>query len=541
MTYVEFFSLLGGVGLFLFGMSIMSTGLKNSCGDNLQTILEHATTNKYLAVIVGCAMTILIQSSSATDVMVIGFVNSGLMTLMQAIGVIMGANIGTTITAQITAFNISTFTPILLFTGTIMFMFSKNNLTKHIGSVIMGFGMLFQGITIMKAAIAPLSKSAEFVDFMTTLSNPVVALLFGILFTAIVQSSSSSTVIFQAFAVQGLISFDIAVYLIIGAAIGSVTPNILASFAANRNGKRTAILNLLFNLIRTAIVITLINLFPHLLTLIKDLSPDNVARQIANAHTIFACTAVLIELPFTTQIVNLTYKIFPQNEEETKDMEERKLIYMTQFKNIPPAVAIHQAQLETARMGTIAAENFKDAVTCFFHYDEELAEKVKHQEETVNILNHSIAAKMTELQALELTADNLRRLSSITITVTDIERISDHAENIIEYAAMMKSKKAKLSKAGKKELTEMYENTIAAIELSIEIFKTENYTYLDKIEALEAKVDKEEKDLINNHVRRLMKADCDPYTGAIFSDIVTDFERCADHAINIAYALKERN
>ena len=211
MSIVGIFSLLGGVGLFLLGMSIMSSGLQNACGDNLQTILEHATKNKVIAILVGLGMTLLIQSSSATDVMVIGFVNSGMMRLTQAIGVIMGANIGTTITAQITAFNLSAFTPFMLFIGVVMWMFMKQNLVKHIGSVIMGFGMLFQGITMMKAAIAPLSQSDGFVDFLSTLDNPALALLFGIAFTALLQSSSSSTVIFQAFAMQGLLDYHVAV------------------------------------------------------------------------------------------------------------------------------------------------------------------------------------------------------------------------------------------------------------------------------------------------------------------------------------------
>ena len=280
MNIAQILSLLGGVGLFLFGMSIMSTGLKNSCGDNLQVILEKATTNKFVAVLVGLLMTVLVQSSSATDVMVIGFVNSGMMKLAQAIGVILGANIGTTITAQITAFNIATFTPFLLFIGAVMYLFMKNNLTKHIGSVIMGFGMLFQGITIMKAAIAPLSQSDVFVNFLRTLRNPFIALLFGIAFTALLQSSSSSTVIFQAFVAQGLLEYNIAVYLIIGAAIGSVTPNLLASLTANRNGKRSAILNLLFNIIRALVIIVIINFTP-LLRWIQSTSADP-ARQIAN-------------------------------------------------------------------------------------------------------------------------------------------------------------------------------------------------------------------------------------------------------------------
>ena len=537
MTIAQILSLLGGVGLFLFGMSIMSTGLKNSCGDNLQVILEKATTNKAVAVFVGLLMTVLVQSSSATDVMVIGFVNSGMMTLAQAIGVILGANIGTTITAQITAFNIATFTPFLLFIGSVMYLFMKNNLTKHIGSVIMGFGMLFQGITIMKGAIAPLSSSAVFVNFLTTLKNPLLALLFGIAFTALLQSSSSSTVIFQAFVVQGILDYDVAVYLIIGAAIGSVTPNLLASLTANRNGKRSAILNLLFNVIRALVIIIIINVTP-LLSWIQSTSADP-GRQIANTHTIFAILAVILLLPFTDYIIKLTYTFIPELPEETRASEDRQLVFMTQVNNVPPNMAIHQAQLEAARMGAIAAENFENAIDCFFDYSPEKVEDVEEREETVNILNHAIQDAMVKLQALDLTPENLRRISAITIAVTDIERISDHAENIIEYATRMKNKKTKLSKKAAKELKEMADNSMEVVELAIDTFASENYDNLESIEKIESKVDKQEKQLINHHIERLMENKCEPIAGVIFSDMVTDLERCADHAINIAYALKE--
>ncbi len=537
MTISDILSLLGGVGLFLFGMSIMSTGLKNSCGDNLQVILEKATTNKFVAVLVGIAMTVLVQSSSATDVMVIGFVNSGMMTLAQAIGVILGANIGTTITAQITAFNIATFTPFLLFIGAVMYLFMKNNLTKHIGSVIMGFGMLFQGITIMKAAIVPLSTSVAFTNFLSGLTNPFVALMFGIAFTALLQSSSSATVIFQAFVVQGLLEYNVAVYLVIGAAIGSVTPNLLASLTANRNGKRSAILNLLFNVIRACVIVVIINLTP-LLSWIQSLSADP-ARQIANTHTIFAILAVCIIFPFTDKIISLTYMFIPELPEETRAAEDRKLVFMTQVSNVPPNMAIHQAQLEAARMGAIAAENFEKAIDCFFDYSPEKVEDVEEREDTVNILNHAIQDAMVKLQALDLTPANLRRISAITIAVTDIERISDHAENIIEYATRMKNKKTKLSKKASKELKEMADNSMEVVELAIDTFASENYDNLEKIEKIESKVDKQEKQLINHHVERLMENKCEPIAGVIFSDMVTDLERCADHAINIAYALKE--
>ena len=537
MTLAEILSLLGGVGLFLFGMSIMSTGLKNSCGDNLQVILEKATTNKFVAVIVGIAMTVLVQSSSATDVMVIGFVNSGMMALSQAIGVILGANIGTTITAQITAFNIATFTPFILFIGAVMYLFMKRDIVKHLGSFFMGFGMLFQGITIMKASIAPLANSVMFKNFLAGLTNPFVALVFGIAFTALLQSSSSATVIFQTFVVQGILDYNVAVYLIIGAAIGSVTPNLLASLIANRNGKRSAILNLLFNVIRAIVIVVIINVTP-LLTWIQSTSSDP-ARQIANTHTIFAILAVCIIFPFTDYIIKLTYMFIPKLPEETRAAEDRQLVFMTQVNNVPPNMAIHQAQLEAARMGAIAAENFEKAIDCFFDYSPEKVEDVEQREETVNILNHAIQDAMVKLQTLNLTPAMLRRISAITIAVTDIERISDHAENIIEYATRMKNKKTKLSKKAAKELKEMADNSMEEVELAIDIFTSENYENLDKIEKLEKKVDKQEKQLINHHVERLMENKCEPVAGVIFSDMVTDLERCADHAINIAYALKE--
>lgn len=539
MTIAEFFSLLGGVGLFLFGMTIMSTGLKNSCGDNLQKILEKATANKYVAVAVGIAMTMLIQSSSATDVMVIGFVNSGLMNLAQAIGVIMGANIGTTITAQITAFSISTFTPFMLFVGAVMYLFFKNNLTKSIGSVIMGFGMLFQGVTLMKTAIAPLAATPWFKAFLSTLSNPALAVLFGIAFTALLQSSSSSIVIFQAFCVQGILEYNIAVYLVIGAAIGSVTPNILASLTANRNGKRTAIINLLFNVIRAFIIVVLINIFPGILSLIQSLSPDDIGRQIANTHTIFAIFAVLVELPFTKYIIELANKLIPIQEDEVRALEDRRLQYMTTIENLPPHMATRQAQLEAVRMGRIALGNLSQSLDNFFEFSPELADKIRENEETVDVLNKEIADQMIKLRGLELTADNLRRVSSVTIAITDIERISDHAINILEYAERMRAGKDKISKKGRKELREMADYTLSAIDMALDIFEKEDYSKLNDLEKIESVVDGMETELINNHIHRLMKENCSPLGGIVFSDMVTDLERSADHAINIAYALYE--
>lgn len=539
MSLFELFSLLGGVGLFLYGMTIMSTGLKNACGENLRVILEHATKNKVISVVVGIAITMLIQSSSATDVMVIGFVNSGLMSLTQAIGVIMGANIGTTITAQITAFNLSAYAPMILFVGAVLYLFMKKDMVKYVGSIIMGFGMLFEGIALMKTAIAPLAETEAFIHMISALENPFLTVLFGILFTALLQSSSSATVIFQAFAVQGIISYETSVYLVIGAAIGSVTPNILASLTMSRNGKRTALLNLLFNLIRAGILMILLFIFPQILTIIKSLSPGNVARQIANTHTIFAIFAVLVMLPFSDKIVKLTQTLLPLKPEESRTGEERKLLYMTQTGTIPSAVAVSQAHREITRMGEIASRNLKTAVKCFFEQDDSLAEVVEETEDTVNYLDRSIISKLVELRTLEMTPRDLNRVYHMTLVVADIERLSDHAENIVEYEAQVRSGKATLSEDAIAELKQLAHLSLQSVDLCLSIFSNEDYDRLQEAEDLEDLVDDTQETIIGNHVKRLMNATCDPMGGVVFTDMATDLERCSDHAINIATALSD--
>jgi phosphate:Na+ symporter len=540
MTLLGFFSLLGGVGLFLYGMTVMSTGLKNAAGDQMRVILEHATSNRLVAVLVGIGVTILIQSSSATDMMVIGFVNSGLMTLIQAVGVIMGANIGTTITAQITAFNLGAYAPLILFVGAIMYLFLKKNLVKHIGAIIMGFGMLFLGISIIKSAIVPLSESAAFVNFLTTLSNPAMAVIFGVLFTALLQSSSSSVVIFQTFAVQGLLSYQMTVYLCIGAAIGSVFPNILASLTTNRNGKRTACLNLLFNLFRAAILIVLINVFPGILQFIQNMSPADIGRQVANTHTIFAIVAVLIEMPFAGRIVSLSQKIIPVRPEEARKLEDRKLQYMiAQPGVLIPAVAIKQARLEISRMGKLARDNLQLAVDAFFTLDDDKAAEVEDIEDTVNYLNHAITDQLVKLRTLDMSDRDRNRISQMTLVVADIERLSDHAENIVEYEAQVKSKKATLSQEALEELKSLAEASIRSVDLCLHIFAEEDFDQIQQAEDLEDYVDELQKEIVNNHVSRLMDSRCDPLGGVVFTDMSTDLERCSDHAINIATALIE--
>ena len=539
MTIYEFFSLMGGVGLFLYGMSIMSTGLKNAAGDKMRVILEKATANRLIAVAVGILVTLLIQSSSATDMMVISFVNSGLMTLAQAIGVIMGANVGTTITAQITAFNLGAYAPMILCVGALMFLFLKHNTVKHIGSIIMGFGMLFFGISVIKSAIVPLSESAGFISFLSTLENPAIAVLFGVAFTALLQSSSSSVVIFQTFAVQGLIGYRMTVYLVIGAAIGSVTPNILASLTTNRNGKRTAVLNLLFNLIRAALMLLLIRLFPGFLTLIRNLTPDSIGHQVANTHTIFAILSVLLELPFAGAIVRLSEKVIPILPEESRQKESRKLVYMVQEGELPSSVALQQARLELSRMGEMAYECLKDASDSFFSQDETLAERAMDAEDAIDILTDKIQDRLIALRSCDYSAKVMQQISQMILVASDMERISDHGRNIAEFTEQYKTRKAVISETGMKELKALADASLRSVEFSLCIFREEGYSKIPEAERMEQEVDDLELSIVNAHIDRLMKAVCEPVGGVIFTDMASDLERCSDHAINIACALSE--
>ena len=540
MSIFEFFTLMGGVGLFLYGMSIMSTGLKNAAGDKMRTILEKATSNRFISVMVGVFVTLLIQSSSATDMMVISFVNSGLMNLAQAIGVIMGANIGTTITAQITAFNLGAYAPIILCIGALLYLFLKDNTVKHIGSIVMGFGMLFFGISVIKSAIVPLASSETFIQFLSTLENPVIAVIFGIGFTALLQSSSSSVVIFQTFAVQGLIGYNMTVYLIIGAAIGSVTPNILASLTTNRNGKRTAILNLIFNIIRAILMIVLINIVPSFLQCIQNLTPGNIGRQVANTHTIFAILAVLIELPFAGAIVRLSEKFISILPEESRYKEDRQLIYMVQKGELPSSVALQQARLEIGRMGDMACECLENAVKSFFEHDDARAEMAMELEDAIDVLTDKIQDRLIAMRSFDYSPKVMQQISQMMLVTSDIERISDHGRNVADFTRIYKIRRAVISETGINELKSLAEASIESIKFSLEIFKNEDYSKIPVAEKMEQNVDEIQINIVNAHIERLMKAACEPVGGVIFTDMASDLERCSDHAINIACALAQQ-
>ena len=538
MKLTEVLSMLGGIGLFLYGMTLMSTGLKNAAGDRLRQILERVTSNRLAALLVGLVVTLLIQSSSATDMMLIGFVDSGLMPLAQAFGVILGANIGTTVTAQITAFDLTALAPFLLFVGCVIVLFVKKPFIQSISTVVLGFGMLFVGIGMMKGAIAPLSRTPAFIALVSALDNPIAGILFGVGFTALLQSSSSSVVIFQTFAQQGMLSYNETVWLVIGAAIGSVTPNLLASITASREGKRTALLNLFFNLFRACLISTLILLFPKILTAIQSLSPGDVARQVANTHTLFAITAAMIALPMQPLFLRLTHLVFPLLPEETRLKEQKSLAYLAHMEKYPDSVAIHEAQLEVNRMGNFARENLGIAIEYFFNpSDVEKGKRVAELESVVDYLNQAITDKLISLRSRNLSEKDIFRLTKMTQVTSNYERISDHAENIAEFTDRVKNENAVISEAGLSELRLMSDTVLKTLDVSMDVYSNNHLERLPEAEAYEQQVDDMQALFIEHHINRLMESKCDPLGGVIFTDMCTDLERCSDQAINIATAL----
>lgn len=536
MSWLDMLPLFGGIGLFLYGMMMMSAGLKNAFGDNLRVMLEKATSTKLTALFVGTAITIMIQSSSATDVMVIGFVSSGLMTLSQAIGIIMGANIGTTVTAQIAAFNIGTFAPMILFVGAIATLFIKNKTIQYIGEVILGFGMLFCGISMMKSAIAPLAQTESFIHFVSHLTFPPLMVLFGIAFTALLQSSSSSTVIFQTFAIQGIIDYRTAVYLVIGSAVGAVTPNLLAGLTSNHEGKQCSILNLIFNLLRAALILIIITLFPALLEMIQGLTPGNIGRQIANTHTIFAIISVCILLPFSHFIVAIAEKMLP-DKSQVKEHPDRQLVFLSQNQDVPPAFIVNQAHQEISRMAKIAHYNLLLSVGCLMGYDDEKHQRINENEDTVDYLANAIITRLIELRSLDLSTQNISLLYHMIQDVDDIERISDYAVRIAHHAKDIHEKRYNLSSAAQLELKNLAMISLNAVTSSLNVFIDQTPDHLEEASGYVKEVSKMKDLNENNHVERLLRGTCHPEEGVIFTDLGISLKLAADHAFKVARSM----
>lgn len=527
----------GGLGLFLFGMELMSDSIEKVAGARLRRILEIFTTNKFMGMIVGIIFTGIIQSSSACTVMVVSFVNSGLMNLYQAAGVILGANIGTTITSQLVSFNLSKIAPLILLVGVIVMMFTNKEKVRKVAEVVVGFGILFVGLSTMSQAMANMKNEPQVVNLLMSLKNPFLATLMGFALTAIIQSSSVTVSIVLLLANQDLLPLPITLYIILGCNIGACATAMLASMTGKKDAKRAALIHLLFNVIGTVIIyIALFVAGDQIVELIKSISADN-GRFVANAHTLIKITQVILLFPFTGWLVKMTYLIVPGEDQKVGYRESYQLKYIGDKVVFNPATAVVEVIKELERMASLAEENLNRAMNALITLDEEDIEEVYEVEKNINFLNHAITDYLVKINQTTLPIEDLNSLGALFHVVNDIERIGDHAENVADAARQRKEEGVSISKEAQKELGDMLEMVNKIIRYAVEMFAKSDESHMQEIVTLEDQVDEKERELQKKHVERLTKGECSPEAGMIFSDIVSGLERVADHATNIAFAI----
>ena len=534
-------TLVGGLGLFLYGMKLMSDGLEKAAGAKMRSILEFFTKNRFIGMMVGILFTAIVQSSSATTVMVVSFVNSGLMSLLQAAGVIMGANIGTTVTSQLIAFNLSEIAPLFVMAGVIMVMFCEKNSVKKAGEVVLGFGILFVGLSTMSGAMSTLKESPQIVDMLASLKNHYVAILVGFVITAILQSSSATVGIVLLLATQGLLKLPICFFIILGCNMGSCVSALLASLGGKKDAKRAAWIHFLFNIVGSAIILVFLTVALEPITgIIQRLSGDSVARQVANAHTLIKVCEVIILFPFIQWIVKLTYLIVP-GDDKKKGEEEFELVYIGDKAVFSPTTAVVEATRELERMGNMAITNLTRAMNCLVTLDEEELKKVYSMEKNIDFLNHAITDYLVKINQTTLPIDDAKSIGGLFHVVNYIERIGDHAENVADACRTRMEEKVSFSKEAQAELSGMLDAVIKITTYSLDMFSNNNRIHMQEILELEDNIDKMERELQQNHVQRLTRGECTPNAGMLYSDIVSGLERVADHATNIAFSILEED
>lgn len=526
---------MGGLGLFLYGMNLMGIGLEKAAGDRLKRLIEILTNNRLMGVIVGAIVTMIIQSSSATTVMVVGFVNAGLMTLPQAVGVIMGANIGTTITAQLIAFNLTDYAPVAVAIGVALWIAASKKKAKSMAEILIGFGILFMGMDMMGNGLKPLGDMPVFTDIMISLKNPVLGMLVGIGLTAILQSSSASVGLLQALAGQGLVHMDVAYPILFGQNIGTTTTALISSIGANKTAKRAAVLHFLFNLIGTILFMTVLR--NPIESLVVKLSPIDIKRQIANAHTFFNLINVIIQIPFANLLVKIAKSLVPGDDK----LEAQESKYLDPRIIETPSIALGQVKKEILRMGSIALDNVikvKDAlVEC--KYDN--IDLVLEQEQRINRLQREITDYLVMLSNAPISDEEHKRINVFFNIINDVERVGDHTENIAELAMERRENDYPFTDQAVLELHEIFDKVREALQQALDSFKSNDEALAKGVLVLEDEVDRLQVQNRTNHIERLNKGQCQTGSGIIFLDAISNLERIADHSSNIALYVLDKN
>lgn len=527
----------GGLGLFLFGMNLMSDSIEKVAGAKLRRILEIFTTNRFMGTLVGIVFTGIVQSSSACTLMVVSFVNSGLMNLYQAAGVIFGANIGTTVTSQLISFNLSEIAPVFLLLGVLLVMFSKKQNVRKAAEVVIGFGILFVGLRSMSQAMGGMREIPAVVELLQSLKNPFMATLVGMLLTAIIQSSSVTVSIVLLLAGQNLLALPITLYIILGCNIGACTTALLASMSGKKDAKRAALIHFLFNVIGTVIMyVILLAAEEHVVNMLSAISSDN-GRFVANAHTIIKIFQVILLFPFSNLLVKLACLCVPGEDKKINYRESYQLKYIGEKVVFNPATAVVEVIKELERMASLANENLNRAMNALITLDEEDINEVYEVEKNINFLNHAITDYLVKINQTTLPIEDLKSIGALFHVVNDIERIGDHAENVADAARQRKEEGISISKEAQRELGEMLDMVNKIIQYAIEMFVKSDEAHMEEVISLEDKVDEKERELQRAHVERLTRGECTPEAGMIFSDIVSGLERVSDHATNIAFAI----
>ena len=524
--------IMGGLGLFLYGMNLMGDGLQKSAGSKLKRIIELLTSNVIMGVLVGMVVTMVIQSSSATTVMVVGFVNAGIMSLTQAIGVIMGANIGTTITAQLVSLDVDFLAPVALGIGIVIYMFSNKPKHKNIAEILIGFGILFTGMDFMKEAVKPLAGYQGFTDMLLSFGHhPILGVLMGFAITAIVQSSSASMGMLIALASQGLIPITAALPILYGENIGTCVTSLISSIGASRNARRAAIMHLTFNVLGSMIFMFILS--KPIVAIVTAIDPTDAARQIANAHTLFNIINVIVLLPFNKLIVKLALKLVPETKGEQDD-DDKVVKYIDDRMIETPSIALANIIKETLRMGEKSKESLNAAMDGIVDKSKEKIELSFKREKLINELQKSILNYLLKLSKASLNEDSRETVDALFNTVNDIERIGDHAENIAELAKDIVDLEISFSDVGIGELKDMYNKVVSTYTYALEAMRTSNVELACKVIKMEEQVDMMEKSCRANHMNRLNSSSCSIESGVIYLDIISNLERVSDHAVNIA-------